>query len=141
MFNYCSRFLLSDLLLPRIAVIFISLEVMPLEPTQVINVMAQNPNLIGFILFVIVFLPLLGYVIRNADKQASRQQDFSNRSMDDAKIREERLGDLVNNTLAEQTKALNNINNTMICMNQNLTDVKGRVDTLENHIGLERNLS
>ncbi|TWH47806.1 hypothetical protein [Sporomusa sp. KB1] len=112
-----------------------------MEPTQVINVMAQNPNLIGFILFVIVFLPLLGYVIRNADKQASRQQDFSNRSMDDAKIREERLGDLVNNTLAEQTKALNNINNTMICMNQNLTDVKGRVDTLENHIGLERNLS
>ena len=84
-----------------------------MEPTQVIHIMAQNPNLIGFILFVIVFLPLLGYVIRNADKQASRQQYFFNRSMDDAKIREERLGDLVNNT--------------MVCMNQNLRDVKGRV--------------
>jgi hypothetical protein len=112
-----------------------------LEPTQLISIIpyiVQNPNLIGFILFVIVFLPLLGYVIRNADKQASRQQEFFNRSMDDAKVREERLGDLVNNTLAKQTEALNNINNTMICMNQNLTDVKGRVDAIEDHIGLEK---
>ncbi|SDF62379.1 hypothetical protein [Sporomusa acidovorans] len=131
--------------MPLTAVIFNFMGgVRALEPTQVISIIPyiiQNPNLIGFILFVICFLPLLAYVVRKADKQADRQQDFFNRSMDDAKIREERLGDLVNNTLTKQTEALNNINNTMICMNQNLTDVKGRVETLEDHIGIERSLS
>lgn len=112
-----------------------------MEPTQVISIIpyiVQNPNLIGFILFVICFLPLLAYVVRKADKQADRQQDFFNRSMDDAKIREERLGDLVNNTLTKQTEALNNINNTMVCLNQNVGDIKERVDVIEDHIGLEK---
>lgn len=106
-----------------------------MEATQIIHIMAQNPNMIGFILFVICFLPLLAYVIRKADKQADRQQEFFNRSMDDAKVREERLGDLVNNTLIKQTKALNHINNTMMCLNQNVGDIKGRVNEFEHDIG------
>ena len=112
-----------------------------LEATQVVSVIpyiVQNPNMIGFILFVICFLPLLGYVIHKSDKQADRQQDFFNKSMDDAKNREERLGDLVNNTLTKQTEALNNINNTMVCINQNVGDIKGRVDEIENLIGIEK---
>ena len=112
-----------------------------MEPTQVVQVLpiiAQNPNLVGFILFVICFLPLLAYVVRKADKQADRQQEFFNQAMADAKGREERLGGLVNTTLAEQTKALSNINTTLICMNQNIFDVKGRVDAIESHIGIEK---
>ncbi|CUH95862.1 hypothetical protein P22_1948 [Propionispora sp. 2/2-37] len=109
-----------------------------MEAVSILPYIVQNPNLIGFILFVIVFLPLLAYVIRNADKQAGRQQDFFNRSMDDAKDREERLGDLVNNTLTKQTEALNNINTTLVGMNQNLMDVRVRVDVIEDHIGLEK---
>lgn len=108
-----------------------------LEPT-LIPYIVQNPNMIGFILFVICFLPLLAYVVRKSEKQADKQLEFFNRSMDDAKSREERLGDLVNNTLAKQTEALNNINNTMVCINQNVDDIKGRVDTIENHIGIEK---
>lgn len=112
-----------------------------MEPTQVISIIqyiVQNPNMSGFILFIICFLPLLAYVVHKAEKQADKQQDFFNRSMDDAKVREERLGDLVNNTLAKQTEALNNINNTMVCINQHVGDIKGRVDTIENHIGIEK---
>nr|WP_092069541.1 hypothetical protein [Dendrosporobacter quercicolus]NSL47510.1 hypothetical protein [Dendrosporobacter quercicolus DSM 1736]SDL92373.1 hypothetical protein SAMN04488502_1011190 [Dendrosporobacter quercicolus] len=112
-----------------------------MEAIQVISLIPyiiQNPNLIGFILFVICFLPLLAYVVRKADKQADRQQEFFNKSMDDAKVREERLGDLVNNTLAKQTEALNNINNTMVCLNQNVGEIKERVDDIEDRIGSEK---
>lgn len=109
-----------------------------MDVLSVIPYIVQNPNLIGFILFVIVFLPLLAYVIRNADKQAGRQQEFFNRSMDDAKNREERLGDLVNNTLIKQTEALNNINTTLMGLNQNVGDIKERVNVIEDHIGLEK---
>ncbi len=100
--------------------------------------MVQNPNLIGFILFVLCFLPLLAYVIRQAGKQAERHQEFFNRAMDDAKVREERLGILVNDTLSDQTKALVNINTTMVGMNQNLCDVKERVNDLETVIGIKK---
>lgn len=112
-----------------------------MEVAQVIQILPyifQNPNLIGFILFVVCFLPLLAYVIHKSDKQADRQQEFFNKSMDDATNREERLGDLVNNTLARQTEALNKINSTMVCINQNVGDIKGRVDEIETLIGIEK---
>lgn len=112
-----------------------------MEATQVIAALpyiVQNPNLIGFILFVLCFLPLLAYIMHQAGKSSERQQAFFDRSMDDARIREERLGSLVNTTLCEQTKTLGNINTTMVSMNQHLCDVKNRVDIIESHIGLEK---
>jgi hypothetical protein len=112
-----------------------------MEPVNVIGALpfiVQNPNLIGFILFILCFLPLLAYIMHQAGKQSERQQDFFNRSMDDAKNREERLGSLVNTTLSEQTRALTNINTTLVSMNQNLCDVKNRVDNIENIVGIEK---
>lgn len=112
-----------------------------MESVSVLPFIVQNPNLIGFILFVICFLPLLAYIMQQAGRQAERHQEFFNRAMDDAKSREERLGEIVNTTLADQTRALVNINTTMVTMNQNLCDVKERVNDIENIIGIKKEAS
>ena len=112
-----------------------------METVSVLPFIVQNPNLIGFILFVICFLPLLAYIMQQAGKQQERHQEFFNRAMDDAKGREERLGQIVNTTLADQTKALVNINTTMVTMNQNLCDVKTRVSDIEDIVGIRKEAS
>ena len=112
-----------------------------LEATQVISALpyiVQNPNMIGFILFVLCFLPLLAYIMHQAGKSSERQQEFFNRAMDDAKVREERLGHLVNTTLSEQTKTLSNINTTMVSMNAQMISMNKRVDAIETMMGIER---
>lgn len=112
-----------------------------MEATHVIAALpyiVQNPNMIGFILFVLCFLPLLAYIMHQAGKSSERQQEFFNRSMDDARNREERLGDLVNNTLCAQTQALNNINTSLCGMNAQMMSMNSRVDTIETMIGIEK---
>jgi hypothetical protein len=106
-----------------------------LEPAQAIPLMVQNPNLVGFILFVICFLPLLAYVIKKAESQATRHQDFTNRVMDEAKVREDRMATIINESFPRQTEVLNTINTSLVVLNQTVCDVKGRIEKGEKRVG------
>nr|WP_284708467.1 BhlA/UviB family holin-like peptide [Sporomusa sphaeroides] len=58
--------------------------------------------------------------------------------MRDGGKREERLTGIIDGTLTEQTKTLNHINTSLISMKDALCDVKGRVEDIEDLIGIEK---
>lgn len=58
--------------------------------------------------------------------------------MRDSGKREERLTGIIDNSLSEQTKTLNHINTSLISMKDALCDVKGRVEDIEDLIGIEK---
>lgn len=58
--------------------------------------------------------------------------------MRDSGKREERLTGIIDGTLTEQTKTLSNINTSLISMKDALCDVKGRVEDIEDLIGIDK---
>ena len=52
--------------------------------------------------------------------------------------REERLMEIIEGTLAEQTKTLNNVNDSLLNMKDAVCDVKARVEDIEDLIGIQK---
>ncbi len=77
---------------------------------------ARNPNTAWAILAII----LLIYVMKDSGK------------------REDRLMEIIEGTLAEQTKTLNNVNNSLLSIKDAVCDVKARVEDIEELIGSKR---
>lgn len=98
------------------------------------TIASSNPGIAGFILFVMVFLPLLAYVIRWAEKSTADLKTTYETVLGKADQREERLSSIINETLADTTKVLGNMATSLTMIHENMGDLTGRVESIEKNI-------
>lgn len=79
------------------------------------------------ILFVVLVVAVIIFAYKLWDKS----------STESAK-REERLGEIINTRLHDQTRCLTDINTTLIGINTGLCEVKERVSDIEDIVGLKK---
>lgn len=99
--------------------------------SEVISIVSTNPSIAGFALFIIVFLPLLAYVIRWAERSTDNLKKTYEKVLDKADDREARLSSTINGTLAEQTRVLSNMNTSLTLIHENMSDLSNRVEDIE----------
>lgn len=101
---------------------------------ELISIVSANPGMAGFILFVIVFLPLLAYVIRWAEKSTNDLKSTYENVLDKADQREERLTMVINVTLSDTTKVLGKMEQSLTMIHENMCNLTGRVESIEKNI-------
>lgn len=103
-----------------------------------LKLVADNPNLFGILAFMIVFIPVLRYIINWAEKTTAENREIYSTALQKSEHREEKLQIFIEGKIADHTSSLERMNDSqdrinanMEKINNSICDLSGRVEHIE----------
>lgn len=99
-----------------------------------IKLIAENPNVFGIILFVIVFIPVLRYIINWAEKTTAENRKIYSETLQKSEHREEKLQIFIEGKIADHTSSLERMNDSQDKINANMDKINNNICELSSRV-------